>query len=143
MIARAAALITATLGIATGLFLLYGPTGMSCTAIEIGQAGPGQPVTTFAPSCEQTRMVDVQPVWPMPLLALAVWSLAPLLAVAGAWSGRTWLVTAAVVIEATSILSFGAGPLYVPFVLVPLAITWVLVRREDRKPRPGTAIAAD
>lgn len=134
MAARIASLITAVLGMATGLYLLFGETGMRCTA-TLGQSGPGQPVSTFAPgSCESTRMIDVQSVWPMPLLALTVWSLAPLLALAGVWSRpvRTGLVTAAVIIEATSIMSFGAGPMYVPFVLVPLVLTWVLARRAAR-----------
>jgi hypothetical protein len=133
--ARVASLVTSVLGVATGLFLLFGQTGMRCTAATIGQTGIGGPVVTLAPSlCESTRMVDVQPVWPMPLLALAVWSLAPLLALAGTWTRpvRTGLVTAALIIEATSIMSFGAGPLYVPFVLAPLAITWILVRRTAR-----------
>ncbi len=40
--------------------------------------------------------------WPMPALALAVWSLAPLLAVAGAWTRSMSLVTLALVLEATS-----------------------------------------
>lgn len=134
MIARAAAVITAILGVGTGLFVLFGPTGTRCTATSIGQSGPGEAITTLVPMrCETTRMVDVQAVWPMPLLALAVWSLAPLLAVLGAWSGRQRLVTVALVIEVTSILSFGAGPYYVPFVVVPLAITWFLARRQLSK----------
>jgi hypothetical protein len=29
-------------------------------------------------------------------------------------------------------MSFGVGPLYVPFVLAPLAITWILARRTAR-----------
>ena len=135
MTARIASVITAVLGIATGLYLLFGQTGMRCSTATIGQTGPGQPISMFAPKrCESTRMVDVQPVWPMPLLALAVWSLAPLLALAGIWAKpvRTGLVTAALVIEATSLISFGAGPYYIPFVLVPLAVTWILARRTAR-----------
>ena len=133
---RLAAAITAFLGVAAGLYLLFGETGMRCTATTIGQTGIGQPVETFAPGrCTSTRMVDVQTVWPMPLLAFAVWSFAPALAVAGVWPARVrmGLVTAALVIEATSILSFGAAPVYVPLVLVPLAITGVLARRASRR----------
>lgn len=134
MIARIASVITAALGVATGLYVLFGPTGMRCSIGTIGQTGPGQPVTTIAPGpCETTRMVDIQPVWPMPLLALAVWSLAPLIAVAGVWSGRPWLVTVALIVEASAIVSFGAGPYYLPFVFVPLAFTWVLARRATRR----------
>ena len=136
MSVRVAASVTLLLGVAAGLYLLFGETGMRCTAVTIGQTGIGQPVETFAPGrCEGTRMVDVQTVWPMPLLALAVWSFAPALAVAGVWPARVrmGLVTAALVIEATSILSFGAAPVYVPLVLVPLVITWVLARRASRR----------
>lgn len=133
MIARVASAITAALGAATGLFVLFGPTGMRCSIATIGQTGVGQPVTTLAPAlCEATSMVEIQPVWPMPLLALALWSLAPLIAVAGVWSGRLWLVTVALVVEASAIVSFGAGPYYLPFVLLPLALTWVLARRARR-----------
>ncbi|MDQ3097291.1 MAG: hypothetical protein M3Q61_03885 [Chloroflexota bacterium] len=135
MTARLASLITAVLGVATGLYLLFGETGTRCYTATIGQSGPGQPVSTIAPGhCESTRMIDVQSVWPMPLLVLAVWSLAPLLAVVGVWSTpvRSILVLAALVIEATSIISFGAGPYYIPFVLVPLTLTWILARRAAR-----------
>jgi hypothetical protein len=49
----------------------------------------------------------------MPLLVLALWSLIPLAAVFGVWSGRPWLVTLALVVELVSIISFGVGPYYV------------------------------
>ncbi len=135
MVARIASLITAALGLATGVFILLGPTGTRCTSAAIGQTGIGQPVVTLAPAhCETTSMVEIQPVWPMPLLALAVWSLAPLLAVVGVWSGRPWLVAVALIVEASSIISFGAGPYYLTVVLVPLALTWLLARRVRREP---------
>lgn len=143
---RVMAGITALLGIAAALYLLFGETGMRCTAATIGQTGVGQPVETLAPGrCVSTRMIDVQPVWPMPLLAFAVWSLAPLLAVAGTWRlpPRMSLVTTALVVEATSLISFGAGPVYVALVLVPLAITWVLARSAARAhARPGSGDAS-
>jgi len=77
---------------------------MRCTTGTIGQTGPGQPVVTLAPArCESTSLAEMQSVWwPMPALALAVWSLAPLLAVAGAWTRSMSLVTLALVLEATS-----------------------------------------
>lgn len=136
MMLRSAALLTVALGIAAGLYLLFGETGMRCTAATIGQTGIGAPVETLAPGrCQPTRMVDVQSVWPMPLLALIVWSAAPLLALAGAWPARPrlGLLTAAVALEATSLISFGAAPVYVPLVLVPLTLTWVLARRTARR----------
>ncbi|HEX9437744.1 MAG TPA: hypothetical protein VGA16_11385 [Candidatus Limnocylindria bacterium] len=66
--------------------------------------------------------------------ALAVWSLAPLLAVAGVWTRSMSLVTLALalVLEATSVISFGAGPIYIPIVLLPLTITWALARASLR-----------
>ena len=75
MIARIAALITAGLGVVTGAFVLFGPTYTRCS------------------------------LGPMPLLVLALWSLAPLLAVLGVWSGRPWLVAVALVVEMSSILA--------------------------------------
>ena len=133
VIACVASVITAALGVATGVFVLFGPTGTRCSA-TIGQTGIGQPVVTLAPAqCETTSLVQVQPVWPMPLFALAVWSLAPLLAVFGIWAARPRLVVVALILDASSIVSFGAGPYYLPFVAVPLALTWVLARRPLRQ----------
>ena len=130
MIARIASLITAALGLATGAFVLFGPTYTRCSLGSIGQSGIGQPVQTLTPAhCDTMSLVQAQSVWPMPLLALVLWSLAPLLAVLGVWSGRLWLVAIALVLELSSIISFGAGPYFLPYVAVPLALTWLLTRR--------------
>ena len=130
MIARIAALITAGLGVLTGAFVLFGPTYTRCSLGSIGQTGIGQPVQTLTPAhCDTMSLVQAQSVWPMPLLALVLWSLAPLLAVLGVWSGRLWLVAVALIVELSSIISFGVGPYFLPHVAVPLAITWVLARR--------------
>ena len=135
MIPRVASLITAALGLATGAFVLFGPTYTRCSFGTIGQTGIGQPVVTLTPAhCETLSLVQEQAVWPMPLLAIAIWSLAPLLAVVGVWSGRMWLVALALVVEASSIISFGVGPYYVLYVFVPLALTWLLARRARRMP---------
>jgi hypothetical protein len=134
VIARVASVITACLGVVTGAFVLFGPTYTRCSFGTIGQTGIGQPVVTLAPArCETFSLVESQPVWPMPLLALAVWSFVPLLGVVGVWSGRPWLVAFALIVEASSIISFGVGPYYVPFVAVPLALTWALARRTQRR----------
>jgi hypothetical protein len=77
-------------------------------------------------------LVQAQSVWPMPLLALVLWSLAPLLAVLGVWSERPWLAAVALIVEMSSIISFGVGPYYLPFVAVPLALTWILAQRARR-----------
>jgi len=130
VIARIASLITAALGLATGAFVLFGPTYTRCSLGSIGQSGIGQPVQTLTPAhCDTMSLVQAQSVWPMPLLALVLWSLAPLLAVLGVWSGRLWLVAIALVLELSSIISFGAGPYFLPYVAVPLALTWLLTRR--------------
>lgn len=130
MIARIASLITAALGVATGAFLLFGPTYTRCSLGSIGQTGIGQPVQTLTPAhCDTMSLVQSQSVWPMPLLAIALWSLAPLLAVLGVWSGRPWLVAVALIVEMSSIISFGVGPYFLPYVAVPLALTWLLARR--------------
>ena len=134
-VARVAAIVTAGLGIATGLALVYAPLGTSCTVTAV-PAAPGEPAVSSAPMrCTPSRLIDHQKEWwPLPGIALFVWSLAPLLAVAGIWSRRLWLVTLALVLETTVVISFGAGPLYVPLVLAPLALTWVLARRSMRAP---------
>ena len=130
MIARIASLISAVLGIATGAFVLFGPTYTRCAFATIGQTGIGQPVQTLTPAhCDTMSLVQSQSVWPMPLLVLVLWSLAPLLAVLGVWSGRLWLVAVALIVEMSSIVSFGVGPYFLPYVAVPLALTWILARR--------------
>lgn len=127
--ARIASVASAASGIAVGLYVLFGPTYTRCSFGRIGQSGIGQPVVTLEPArCETVGMVVAQPVWPLPLLALAFWSLVPLIAVAGAWQGRRSIVLASVLLEMSAIISFGAAPYYLPFVAVPLVITWLLTR---------------
>jgi hypothetical protein len=134
--ARIASVTTAALGITTGLLILFAPTGAGCS-VEVTMT-PGQPASALTTThCATTNMVLRQPVWPMPLLAIAAWSLAPLLAVAGVWWRRPWLVVAAFVVEATTVIS-AAAVLYLPLVLVPLAITLLLTVRSLR---PVTPIA--
>jgi hypothetical protein len=130
VIARLASLITAALGVVTGVFVLFGPTSTRCSLGSIGQTGIGQPVQTLTPAhCDTMSLVQSQSVWPMPLLAIALWSLAPMLAVLGVWSGRPWLVAIALIVEMSSIISFGVGPYFLPYVAAPLALTWLLARR--------------
>jgi hypothetical protein len=68
----------------------------------------------------------------MPLLAIAVWSLAPLVSYIGVrrkvagQDGGTALVMLALVLEATVLISFGAAPFFAPFVLLPLLISTAL-----------------
>jgi uncharacterized membrane protein YoaK (UPF0700 family) len=76
--------------------------------------------------------IQRQPIWPLPSLAVAVWSVAPLIGyvgvrrkMAGEASG-TALVILALVLEASVLISFGAAPFFVPFVLLPLVISTAL-----------------
>ena len=140
MIARIASLISAVLGIATGAFVLFGPTYTRCAFATIGQTGIGQPIQTLTPAhCDTMSLVQSQSVWPMPLLVLVLWSLAPLLAVLGVWSGRLWLVAVALIVEMSSIISFGVGPYFLPYVAAPLGITWILARRARRAANLGAS----
>lgn len=128
-LAKLASLITVALGMAVGLYILFGPTYMGCSVIAV-PVTPANPTPTLGPQiCGTKTLVEVQPIWPMPFLALAVWSLAPLLAMRGVWSGRTWPVILALIVESTTLISFGAGPYYVPFVFVPLLFTSILAMR--------------
>ena len=128
-IARLASVATAAVGIAMTPYILYGPTYVRCSFGTIGQTGVGQPVVTLEPAaCENLSLVATQPVWPLPLLALLFWSLVPLIAVAGAWRGRPGLALVALLLEMTSLISFGVGGLYMLYVAVPLAVTWLLCR---------------
>jgi hypothetical protein len=138
MIPRIASLVTAALGVATGAYALLGPTYTRCAFATIGQTGIGEPVVTLAPArCETMSLMQAQSVWPMPLLALMFWSLVPLVAVFGVWSGRSWLIALALIAEASSIISFGLAPYYIPFVAAPLAITLILASvRDGSRPHP-------
>ncbi len=67
----------------------------------------------------------------MPLIAIAVWSLAPVIGYLGvrrkmAGQGGTALIVLALVLEVTVLISFGAAPFFAPFVLLPLVISTAL-----------------
>lgn len=140
-LARFASTLAAALGIAIGLFMLFGPTYSGCSIEMTAPSAPGAVATQGPLVCGTKSLVEVQPVWPMPLLAIVVWSLAPTIALVGvrrALAGRApglSLVVAAIVVEATVVISFGAAPLYVPFVLLPLVLSAVLAARAARAAR--------
>ena len=133
-LARTLALLTVALGLATGLYLLFGPTYSGC---EIHQVIPttGATPAPQVSTCFTKSLIEVQPIWPLPLVPILVWSLAPLLAFLGVRrriAGRSFgtaLIVVALVLEATVIISFGAAPLYVPFVLLPLVLTSIIALR--------------
>lgn len=51
-------------------------------------------------------------------------------------------MTVALAIEATGVISFGAAPYYVPFVLLPLVLTRVLAGRADARQKTSAPRAA-
>jgi hypothetical protein len=84
-------------------------------------------------------LVGLQPqhLFPAPMVFIAVWSLAPALAVIGTRSGSRGmalgLTALAFAIEASSITSLGGGLIYALFVAPLLLITLILIatRRAD------------
>ena len=126
-----AAFVAAVLGVTMGLLFLFAPIQGSCmTRATIAQPGV---LTTPGPTiCTRESLVALQPVWPMPFLAVAVWSVAPLIGYVGvrrrmaSQSGGTALIIFALVLEATVLISFGAAPFFAPFVLLPLVISTAL-----------------
>lgn len=135
-----AAVVVAGLGIGVGLAFLFAPLGTGCSVTATSSV-PGVAATSGPKICQSYSLVQVQPVWPMPLLAVLVWSLAPTVTAIGLLrgrrrrgSGRAWIV-AGLVAEGTVLVSFGAAPLFVPFVLLPLlAVTAVLITTSGSGP---------
>jgi hypothetical protein len=97
--------------------------------MEATSAQPGVLATPGPTICGRQSLIEAQAVWPMPFLAIAVWSLAPLVGYIGVrrrmagQGGGTALIVLGLVLEATVLISFGAAPFFAPFVLLPLLIT--------------------
>ena len=126
--ARIASLVAFVIGIAFGLFILFGPMYYGCSSSAVA---PG-----FTPGpqiCHSASLVEVQGpdhLFPAPLLWIMLWALAPLLAVIGTWFGRrrlaTALVSAAILCDLTAIISFGGfifAIVLVPLLLIALVAT--------------------
>ncbi len=138
-----AAIFVAGLGIVMGLAFLFAPLGTGCS-VSVG-AGVGVGVTTSGPEvCRSYSLVQTQPIWPMPLIAIIVWSVAPSLTAVGLIqrlrgraTGAAW-IAAGLIAEGTVLISFGAAPLFVPLVLLPLVGATVLGLTASRsKPLPS------
>ncbi len=116
------ALIASGTGLAVGAVTLLGPSHVRCEIPPL-QTGIGQ---TAVNNCMPVSLIEVgAEIWPLPLLAIVVWSVAPLLAVLGALrlvhdKRGLALVALALVLEASAIISFVAGPLFLIWVLTPL-----------------------
>ena len=126
-----AAFVAAVLGVTMGLLFLFAPIHGGCMTTATSSV-PGQIATPGPTVCSNESLIQRQPVWPLPFLAIAVWSVAPLISyvgvrrkMAGQGSG-TALIVLALVLEATVLISFGAAPFFAPFVLLPLVISTAL-----------------
>ena len=137
-IAVRAAFVSAVLGVAMGLLFLFAPIQSYCIS-QATNPQPGVPATPGPTICGQESLIEAQAVWPMPFLAIAVWSLAPLITYIGVrrrmagQGGGTALIVLGLVLEATVLISFGAAPFFAPFVLLPLLITTTIALAS----RPG------
>ena len=125
-----AAFVAAVLGIAMGLLFLFAPIQGGCRVTATSTV-PGQIATPGPTICTNESLVQRQSIWPLPFLAVAVWSVAPLLSYVGvrrrmAGQGSTPLIVLALMLEATVLISFGAAPFFAPFVLLPLVISTAL-----------------
>ncbi len=114
-----------------GLLFLFAPIQGYCMTTATNPQ-PGVPATPGPAICGQESLIQAQQVWPMPLLAVTMWSLAPLIGYVGArrkMAGQqagTALIVLALVLEATVLISFGAAPFFAPFVLLPLIVSTAL-----------------
>ena len=126
-----AAFVAAVLGIAMGLLFLFAPIQGGCMTTATSTV-PGQIATPGPTVCTNESLVQRQPIWPLPFLAIAVWSVAPLIGYIGVrrrmagQSGGSALIVLGLVLEATVLISFGAAPFFAPFVLLPLVISTAL-----------------
>jgi hypothetical protein len=126
-----AAFIAAVLGVTMGLLFLFAPIQRGCMTTATSTV-PGQIATPGPTVCRNESLVQRQPVWPLPFLAVVVWSVAPLIGYVGvrrrmaSQSGATALIILALALEATVLISFGAAPFFAPFVLLPLVISTAL-----------------
>jgi hypothetical protein len=114
-------------------WILFGPTYSYCSSSLSSTGTPGPTV------CGTSNLVTVQAgnLFPAPLLFIAAWALAPVLGIIGTRSGSRGyalaLTGAALLLDATSIISFGGGFLFALTVAPLLLITLVLIgiRRSD------------
>lgn len=144
-VAQGAAIAVAALGIVAGVLFLFAPIGTGCS-VTATTSVPGTVATPGPQVCQSYSLVQTQSVWPMPLLAIAVWSLAPSVAAAGLIGrlrargrGTPWIV-GGLVAEFTVLISFGAAPFFVPVVLLPLLIVTAFGVATARTPRTGMAL---
>lgn len=129
-VARGAAFVAAVLGVAIGLLFVLAPLNSYCQMTITG--GPAAGATPGPTICGQQALWQAQPIFPMPFFAILVWSLAPLVSYVGVRRrldhvpAGSALIFLGLVLESTVLISFGAAPMFAPFVLLPLVIAVVL-----------------
>jgi hypothetical protein len=141
-VAQRAASVSAALGILTGVLFLFAPIQGYCTSTITGGGPPlgatPDPTTVGVTTCGMEALWQQQEIFPMPFFAVLVWSLAPLLAyygvrlrLEGDRNTGTAVVIGGVLLECTVLISFGAAPFFVPFVLIPLGITMTVALKRS------------
>ncbi len=141
-VAQRAAFVSAVIGPVIGALFLFAPIQGGCTATIT--ATPPPPGATQGPqasqvvSCTSEALWQRQQIFPLPFLAVLVWSIAPglvyigiVLRLRGQRSAGTALVVAGLFLECTVLISFGAAPFFVPLVLLPLAITTTIALKRS------------
>lgn len=134
------------LGIAVGLFVLLAPSQVRC---QLPPLQPGIGVTGGAENCNYVSVLEGgEPIWPLPLLPVVFWSLAPALSLFGTLQmvrgGRGWpFLIIALVVEATSVISFVAGPMFVLYVFLPLLVSTALTGLFSISQRPRGGLSAN
>jgi uncharacterized membrane protein YoaK (UPF0700 family) len=90
-------------------------------------------------TCGYEALWQRQPILPLPFFAVAVWAIAPVLVYVGVVQRERGardlgnvLVLLGVLLECTVLISFGAAPIFVPFVLLPLLITTAVALTRPR-----------
>ena len=134
-IAERAAFISAVIGPVIGALFLFAPIQGYCSSTIIATpqppgATPGPPATAGPTTCGTEALWQRQQIFPLPFFAVAVWAIAPVLVYVGVVQRERGardlgnvLVLLGVLLECTVLISFGAAPIFVPFVLLPLLIT--------------------
>jgi hypothetical protein len=144
-IAERAAFIPAVIGPVFGALFLFAPiqgycmTSITATAAPPG-ATPGPPATAGPETCGMEALWQRQTIFPMPFFAVLIWSLGPIVAyygvrrrLAGQRAG-TSLVVLGLLMTFSSIISFGGGFLFVPFVFLPMLITSITALKTAPSP---------
>jgi hypothetical protein len=134
-VAERAAFIPAVIGPVFGALFLFAPiqgycsTSITATAPPPG-ATPGPSATAGPMTCGMEALWQRQQLFPMPFLAVLVWSLGPVVAyygvrrrLAGQRASGTALIVIGLLMSFSSIISIGGGFIFVPFVFLPTLIT--------------------